>query len=559
MKLKRPKSTCLLIFVISLSSLLNGQNDTSKDTTAFIEKFINRIYDVSLAEGRRDSLYLIHFQLLPRLKAKKRFKDYIHVMNSLVGIYLEDGVYEKCPPILAEMKQINSQTDEPFINLITHLSHSQYLNFTNEIDSSLYYKSQALEIAKADKDTFHHVLIASQIISTLLSNDREDDKLLEFIQESLDLASKFNPNEVLLRGLYFERAHFFFKKGRYEAAIRDINRSLEFYENRLSADLYDIKSLLSKSFAALGNYTKAYSIQEEALEMNSVIYNRRRSSRVQGLMQQLEQEKQQRMIGQFQAQQEFAAVQKRQRERIILILIFVFLGVVSSLILIIRQYKKRRKSDSELLKLQAEMSDEKAKFYTNITHEFRTPLTVILGLSKRIRQPAEIKDIIWRNAQNVLVLVDQLLDISKADASQLTLKLVLADMARFIDYLTESFYSTAQEKDIRLVSICNENEIWMDFDTEKISQIHYNLISNAIKFTPPGGKIIVQIWTENDELIWKTADTGCGIPASDLEKVFDRFYQAPNPGLNYVEGTGIGLSYVKELIRLMNGAYNFKK
>lgn len=221
--------------------------------------------------------------------------------------------------------------------------------------------------------------------------------------------------------------------------------------------------------------------------------------------------------------------------------------------------------------LQA-LDQTKSRFYANISHEFRTPLTVIKGLSAEIKEDEQIKKLIDRNADNLLRLINQLLDLSKLESGSLKLNLVQADIVQYLQYLTESFYSMAEEKKIRLTFYSEVPELYMDFDEEKIQYVVYNLLSNAIKFTPPdsGGKVIFHVYqTEMNGVPavgLKVQDTGIGIPAADLPHVFDRFYQAPRqkssreqtPNSPFrsalAEGTGIGLTLSKELIELMGGS-----
>ena len=211
----------------------------------------------------------------------------------------------------------------------------------------------------------------------------------------------------------------------------------------------------------------------------------------------------------------------------------------------------------------------KSRLYTNITHEFRTPLTVIMGMSEQLgKNAAELPKsyrekmrsglhLIQRNGQNLLHLINQLLDLSKLDSGKLKLKMTQGDIVAYLQYLTESFYSMAEDKDIRLTFYAEEESLLMDYDEEKIQQIVYNLLSNAIKFTPERGKVIFHILklkrSTSEQLQMKVKDTGVGMSPEDVRHVFDRFYQADGSSTRKGEGTGIGLALTKELVELMNG------
>lgn len=201
----------------------------------------------------------------------------------------------------------------------------------------------------------------------------------------------------------------------------------------------------------------------------------------------------------------------------------------------------------------------KSRFFTNISHEIRTPLTVIKGMAGEIEGNEQAKKLIDRNADNLLRLINQLLDLSKLDSGAMKLNRTQADIVQYLQYLTESFYSLAEEKKIRLTFYSETPELVMDYDEEKIQYIVYNLLSNAIKFTPSGsgGKVIFHARqlpaNGRHTLQLKVQDTGTGIPPEKLPHIFDRFFQADHSTTRKSDGTGIGLTLTKELVELMGG------
>lgn len=224
---------------------------------------------------------------------------------------------------------------------------------------------------------------------------------------------------------------------------------------------------------------------------------------------------------------------------------------------------KKRFAIQESKRLQ-ELNHFKNKIYANITHEFRTPLAVIKGLSEKMKN-ATSKDkkkqedlsIILRNTKQLQLLVDQMLDLSKIDAGMMNIDLVQGNIVAFLKTRMEMYYTLALAKDIKLHLVFPEETILMDYDPDKIGKVLSNLLSNAIKFTPPGGHIYLQYSTKNQSgqqcFQLRVKDTGIGIAKQDLPQIFDRYYQV-NDALNRdYEGTGIGLSLVKELVELMGG------
>lgn len=235
---------------------------------------------------------------------------------------------------------------------------------------------------------------------------------------------------------------------------------------------------------------------------------------------------------------------------------------------------------SQLLRVQQEkeakrledLDDAKNKLYTNIAHELRTPLTVIMGMteelatnSQQLAVSEQEKDmmekelnLIKRNSHSLLQHVNQLLDLSKLDAGMLKLNNEQGDIINYLTYLTESFHTMAQEKNLRLTFYSEISELVMDFDAEKMQHVVYNLLSNAIKFTEAGGKVVLHVTQTNRDnqpfLQVKVQDSGGGIPAGQLKNIFNRFFQVNNSNTLRSEGTGIGLALTKELVELMGGS-----
>ncbi|MBK6932463.1 MAG: response regulator [Saprospirales bacterium] len=254
---------------------------------------------------------------------------------------------------------------------------------------------------------------------------------------------------------------------------------------------------------------------------------------------------------------------------------------IGSILFVIRRYELRRQlANAEARHFKA-LDLAKTRLYANITHEFRTPLTVILGMEEQARKnPGAWLDeglrLIRRNGEQLLHLVNQMLDLAKLESGHLPLRPVLGDVVSYLHYLTEAFHSYADSKDIRLHFRSDFPELYMDYDPEKLQNVMSNLLSNAIKFTPAGGDVYVDVrwtvdggrWTGDggprdlgvhrppSTVVIHVEDTGSGIAPEHLPHIFDRFYQADSgaSGATRVEeGTGIGLALAKELVRLMGG------
>ena len=206
-----------------------------------------------------------------------------------------------------------------------------------------------------------------------------------------------------------------------------------------------------------------------------------------------------------------------------------------------------------------EISQMKSRFFTNISHEFRTPLTLIIGPAEKIisgepeidapKQAGMIK----KNALRLLKLINQLLDISKLDEGKLQLKVSNGNIVSFVKGVVMIFESFAESKDIVLLVKPEREEINGYFDKEKLEKILINILSNAFKFTPGGGKIRVSVSELNEAAIIKIKDTGIGIAETEQKKLFDRFYQVDSSHTREHEGTGVGLALTKELVEHHRG------
>jgi len=206
----------------------------------------------------------------------------------------------------------------------------------------------------------------------------------------------------------------------------------------------------------------------------------------------------------------------------------------------------------------AELDAIKTNFFANISHEFRTPLTLILGPMEQIIQDYknDIRfPVIQRNAKRLLMLINQLLDISKLEAGQMKPEITSVELVRFFRTLAGSFFSLAESRRIQLEVIQNQQEIHGYIDEDKVEKILANLLSNALKFTEQSGKVRVNIEYAPDgrRVEITISDTGIGIKSTQIDKIFNRFYQIEADRKRGYEGTGIGLALVKELVEVLKG------
>lgn len=247
------------------------------------------------------------------------------------------------------------------------------------------------------------------------------------------------------------------------------------------------------------------------------------------------------------------------------ILLYLVVGFLV-LYLGFKEWQKRRKLRKELRQRQQEtevlkrVDEMKTHFFSNLTHEFRTPLTLILNATEQLEATntdaiatPRIKSI-QQNSHQLLRLINEMLDLTKKDAGKLEVIETIGNPIQQTAQIVGAFESMAGKKKLSLTFSADDPGLAYFYDHDKLEKIVYNLLSNAIKFTPEGGKVAVnaQILSQQVFLL-KVNDTGIGVAPEKLPHIFERFYQADASFTRQYAGTGIGLALVKELVEMMGG------
>jgi signal transduction histidine kinase/DNA-binding response OmpR family regulator len=264
--------------------------------------------------------------------------------------------------------------------------------------------------------------------------------------------------------------------------------------------------------------------------------------------------------------QEKELIQKNAERNLLLaaiLIVLILLGLFVFIFIRERRSKAILEKQNHIIEEQSlalrQLDAAKNRFFTNITHEFRTPLTVILGMSEQLTrdEPVETKrnklGLIRRSGGNLLRLINQILDLAKLESNTLKMNYIQGDILNYIRYIAESLHSLANSQNLMLRVESDQAIIMMDYDPERFLQIIHNLLSNAVKFTPSGGKVILRVNQEGAWLNIAVVDSGVGIPVEEQAHLFERFFQAKNQEHSKAGGTGIGLSFTYELVKAMGG------
>jgi signal transduction histidine kinase/ligand-binding sensor domain-containing protein/DNA-binding response OmpR family regulator len=222
--------------------------------------------------------------------------------------------------------------------------------------------------------------------------------------------------------------------------------------------------------------------------------------------------------------------------------------------------ERERQLEQQAVQLK-ELGRAKSRFFANVSHEFRTPLTLAIGpledIRARLRDDADPTtargiDMALRNSRRLLRLVNQILDVARLEAGHLKLRRRPLDVVVLVRGLAAAFSAIVEQREITLV-VDTPESLRGAFDADAIEKILTNLLSNAIKFTPARGRVTITLSDAGEAIRIEVSDTGPGIPAHDLPHVFERFYQADESATRAEPGTGIGLALARELVELHGG------
>lgn len=315
-----------------------------------------------------------------------------------------------------------------------------------------------------------------------------------------------------------------------------------------------------------GNFPKAQEYLKSYYDLRDSLQNEKRTRQIVQLEAQYKSEKKEQQIKLLEQEKRLQIASKN----------FWILGSILLFIAVIIIYylqQSRNRKAGQLLAVQKTLIEKlketdllKSRFFATISHEFRTPLSLILApleemLSAPRSSPVDPNDLklVKRNANRLLDLVNQLLDLSKLEAGKMNLQIQTGDLQEWLLILVTSFDSLAEARGIQFIkriAVLSDNA-W--FDQDKLEKIITNILSNAFKFTGPGGSVALSIQTSDDasELFITLTDTGKGIPEEDLPHIFSPFYQSRQLADDGQPGTGLGLALVNELVKLHKGEIDF--
>lgn len=333
---------------------------------------------------------------------------------------------------------------------------------------------------------------------------------------------------------------------------------LQAKERSISADVLlintDASRFLSLVYDSLGDFKNAYEYHIRYKALDDSLKNQTNKSRMAELEEKYQNEQKQQEIELLSAENQIASLQLQKQESFRNYLIVATFLLLLLTAVVYNRYQIKARANDKL----KELDHLKSNFFTNISHEFRTPLTLILSPIQKLLQKTndhEISNellIIHRNASRLTELINQLMDLSKLEAGELKLKISENNLKELLQVSAASFESLAEAQHLQFHVRINGAPTLAFYDEDKILKVLNNLLSNAFKFTPKGGNVILEAELKDNIAYISVTDTGLGIAKEDQELIFQRFYQSSSYH-SITAGTGVGLTLSKEFALLHKG------
>ncbi len=383
---------------------------------------------------------------------------------------------------------------------------------------------------------------------------KEFDLAIKAFKRGLEIISQTN-SPLGKAHITYQIGLTFHKMGKYSDAETYYLQAKALFDE-LDNPLMDIyiAKRLSDLYAGVGEYKKGYEYLLKFKLLNDSIFNVNKLKEFAEVEEKYQNEQKEQEIELLSAENQIAALELQKQENLRNYLILAAFLLVALIGVLYNRNQLKTRANAKLKEFDA----LKTSFFTNISHEFRTPLTLILSpLQQLLQQPHEpgTKDAlmtIHRNATILTELTNQLLDLSKLEAGKLKLAVTKQDFSAFIKVLCASFESLAVAQQVVFNTEIEESPGEAFFDLDKVQKVLNNLLSNAFKFTSSEGQVILKVERKDERLSISIKDTGKGISEADQALIFNRFHQnktnAPSAA-----GTGIGLTLSKELALLHKG------
>lgn len=476
-------------------------------------------------------------------------KNRVKALNGLGNIYLSIYSYDDADSVFRQALEGEHQLGSATGQAINYANLGSIYSARGDDEKALDYYRQSMFYNKKDSNLlgmalchlyFGNIYERRQQYDLALREYEQSDRMMTDLK---DLWHALKPRLALASVYYHthEDAKAQALLDRADATARQINS----WEH-----IVEVHHLYFQLMQRQGRYHEALDHHLIATAYQDSILDNEKLDRIHNIGINIERTRQQKMVDMAQNELQTEKRIRQQSAWLFGLTVILLLAVISALL-----YVQRMRHRS--MEMMREASRLREDFFTNITHEFRTPLTVILGLSRKIRENTEVPQsvsdkasTIERQGNRLLTLVTQLLDISKVKSVIGEPNWQHGNICAQVAMLLETYIDYAANRGVTL-KYHYDKAIEMDFVPDYVNKVMSNLVSNALKFTPNGGTISVNLYQRGDRLHIDVSDTGHGISSDKLAHIFEPFYTTGDMG--EAKGTGIGLALTQEIISHLNG------
>ena len=476
-------------------------------------------------------------------------KNRVKALNGLGNIYLSIYSYDDADSVFRQALEGEHQLGSATGQAINYANLGSIYSARGDDEKALDYYRQSMFYNKKDSNLlgmalchlyFGNIYERRQQYDLALREYEQSDRMMTDLK---DLWHALEPRLALASVYYHthEDAKALALLDRADATARQINS----WEH-----IVEVHHLYFQLMQRQGRYHEALDHHLIATAYQDSILDNEKLDRIHNIGINIERTRQQEMVDMAQNELQTEKRIRQQSAWLFGLTVILLLAVISALL-----YVQRMRHHS--MEMMREASRLREDFFTNITHEFRTPLTVILGLSRTIKENTEVPQsvsdkasTIERQGNRLLTLVTQLLDISKVKSVIGEPNWQHGNICAQVAMLLETYIDYAANRGVTL-KYHYDQAIEMDFVPDYVNKVMSNLVSNALKFTPNGGTISVNLYQRGDRLHIDVSDTGHGISSDKLAHIFEPFYTTGDMG--EAKGTGIGLALTQEIISHLNG------
>lgn len=477
-------------------------------------------------------------------------KNQVMSLNGLGNIYMTIGNYNRADSALRMALAGEQKLNSAVGMAINYANLGSIFEYRGQTDSAWVYYRRSMDYNRRANNTLG-ISLCHTYFGSLYEKEKNYDKAIREYETAYEMMKASKDEWHALNSL-IALAGVYCVSGNDKQTLTYLDRAKTVAERIKSVEHQaEIYTLYYKHHKHLGNVSQALSSYERATALQDSVVDMEKINRVQSTSLAIERGRQQQQMAEVNYKLESERTIRYWSIGVFILLLLLLGGGVMALLYI----QRIRTRNHRALK---QMSMMRETFFTNITHEFRTPLTVILGLSRELADDDKARpttrekaEVIRRQGNSLLTLINQLLDISKIKSSTGNPDWYAGNIVAYIEMLVDSYQEYAQSRGVTL-QFFGRGEIEMDFVPDYITKVLNNLLSNALKFTPRYGKVSVAVGQEGEKLSIDVSDTGKGISEGAILHIFEPFYQAEQDAGNI--GTGIGLSLVKQIIDSIEGS-----